>query len=283
MKSKTFLCGFASDDLFLSKFRYLKQAKKLNFYNKIFFYGFNDLSSESQIKINNYLKKGDRKIYGHGVWKPEIVYKSLLAIPDGSILQYSDVGCHFNPNGYNKLKLYENYCDKYEMLTFQYREPPNKKINLKYLIYNEYEYTKSDLIDYFNLKFDSQIVKSPQIWSGTFFIKKTMNTIKFIKKWQNTFNNMSLIDNSPSARGECNGFIQNRDDQSTFSILCKLQNSFSLSVYDNCEWALNENSRVWSHLNDCPILAKRDLKYISLTKFIINLKKIYNKKFSKKK
>lgn len=281
MKSKTYLCGFASNDLFLSKFRYLKQASKLDYYKKIFFYGPNDLSRETQIKINKYLKIGDRRIYGYGVWKPEIIYKSLLAIPDGSILQYSDVGCHFNLDGYNKLKLYESYCNEYEMVTFQYREPINKKNNLKYLIYHEYEYTKSDLINYFNLKVDSQIVRTPQIWSGTFFIKKTINTIKFIKKWQDTFSDMKLIDLSPSAIAECKGFIQNRYDQSTFSILCKLQNFFSLSVYDNCEWALNENGRDWSHLTDCPILAKRDLKYISFTKFIKNLKKIYNRKFFK--
>ena len=28
MKSKNYLCGFASNDLFLSKFRYLKEARK---------------------------------------------------------------------------------------------------------------------------------------------------------------------------------------------------------------------------------------------------------------
>ena len=81
MMSKTYLCGFASNDLFLSKFRYLKQARKLDYYKKIFFYGPNDLSRETQIKINNYLKIGDRKIYGHGVWKPEIIYKSLFIYP----------------------------------------------------------------------------------------------------------------------------------------------------------------------------------------------------------
>lgn len=282
MMSKTYLCGFASNDLFLSKFRYLKQARKLDYYKKIFFYGPNDLSRETQIKINNYLKIGDRKIYGHGIWKPEIVYRSLLAIPDGCILQYSDVGFHFNSDGIKKLNYYQDCCDKHEMLIFQYRDPLNKQLNLKYPIYLEHEYTKSDLINYFNLKFDSPIINSPQISSGTFFLKKSIRTIKFIKDWSDTFSDMKLVDNSASVLPERDTFIQNRDDQSTFSILCKLNNIFSLSVYDHYEWALNKNGRDWSNLKDCPMHAKRDLKFISIRAFINNLKKIIKRKFLKR-
>ena len=50
MNSKTYLCGFASSDLFLSKLRYLKQAKNLNFYRKIFFYQPKDLSVDVKKK-----------------------------------------------------------------------------------------------------------------------------------------------------------------------------------------------------------------------------------------
>jgi hypothetical protein len=280
--SKTYLCGFASSDLFLSKLRYLKQAKNLNFYKKIFFYTPEDLSTDTKKKINKYILSGDRKIYGHGIWKPEIIYRSLLVIPDGSILQYSDVGCHFNPQGLKKLNFYQDCCDKNEMLVFQYREPLNKQFNHKYLTYLEYQYTKSDLINYFNLKFDSPIINSPQIWSGTFFLKKSVRTVKFIKDWSNTFSDMKLVDNSPSVLPEFKGFIENRDDQSTFSILCKLNNIFSLSVYDHCEWALNKNGRDWSNLKDSPIHARRDLKYISFRAFFNNLKKKIKIKFKRK-
>lgn len=282
MVSKTYLCGFASSDLFLSKLRYLKQAKNLNFYKKIFFYTPEDLSTDTKKKINKYILSGDRKIYGHGIWKPEIIYRSLLVIPDGSILQYSDVGCHFNPQGLKKLNFYQDCCDKNEMLVFQYREPLNKQFNHKYLTYLEYQYTKSDLINYFNLKFDSPIINSPQIWSGTFFLKKSVRTVKFIKDWSNTFSDMKLVDNSPSVLPEFKGFIENRDDQSTFSILCKLNNIFSLSVYDHCEWALNKNGRDWSNLKDSPIHARRDLKYISFRAFFNNLKKKIKIKFKRK-
>ena len=69
-------------------------------------------------------------MYGFGIWKPEIIYKTLLLIPEGSILQYSDVGCHFNINGLNKLKFYQDCCDENDFLVFQYRDPINNQKNL---------------------------------------------------------------------------------------------------------------------------------------------------------
>jgi hypothetical protein len=283
MSSKTFLCGFASPDLFLSKYRYLQQASSLNFYKKIFFYGPRDLSLAIQEKIKTCLLSGDRKIYGFGIWKPQIIYKSLLLIPEGSILQYSDVGCHFNANGLDKLKFYQDFCDKKDILVFQYKKPSNNQKKLKYLEYLEYEYSKSDLLDYFNLSIDDPIVTSPQIWSGTFFIKKNKRTIQFINKWAATFDDMRLVDNSPSFLPEHKDFVSNRWDQSTFSILCKLENIFSLSVYDHCEWALDNNGRNWSHLKDTPIHAKRDLKYISIRAFFKNINKKIKRKFLNEK
>ena len=45
----------------------------------------------------------------------------------------------------------------------------------------EYEYSKGDVIKYFGLDFNSEIVNSPQIWGGTFFIKKCDFAFKFFK------------------------------------------------------------------------------------------------------
>ena len=47
MKSKIFLCAFASPDLFLSKRRFYNQAKSLNFYKGIKIYEKRELSTNS--------------------------------------------------------------------------------------------------------------------------------------------------------------------------------------------------------------------------------------------
>mgnify|MGYP000029363113 CR=1 FL=1 len=68
------------------------------------------------------------------------------------------------------------------------------------------------------------------------------------------------------------GFLENRHDQSVYSLLCKKYNLKSFSAYE-CEWAYLNNERTWQHNKDSPILAKRDLKYSILTRFLRRQKK----------
>ena len=88
---------------------------------------------------------------------------------------------------------------------------------------------------------------------------------------------MSLIDNSPSIAKNHIEFIEHRHDQSALSLLCKLNNIFSLSAYDHCEWALDKKGRNWIHLTDSPVQAKRDLKYISFYALKKNMNKIFKR------
>jgi hypothetical protein len=163
------------------------------------------------------------------------------------------------------------------MITFQYVKPENKKKNLIYPDNLEYKYTKADLMNFFNLNYQSVYMNSPQIISGIFFIKKNKENIQFIKRWLEIFDNMSLIDNSFSVKANHKEFIEHRHDQSALSLLCKLNNIFSLSAYDHCEWALDEKGRNWSHINDSPVQAKRDLQYISLYSLKKNINKIFKR------
>ena len=275
MKSKIFLCAFASPDLFLSKIRFYNQAKSLNFYQGIKIYEKRELSTKTLNVIENHLIKNNRRGYGYWIWKPEIILNFLRQIPENSILQYSDIGCHFNRKGINKLFFYQDMCDKNSILSFQYSDPKIKKINFIYPNYLEYQYTKADLMRYFNLNFNHIYMNTPQVCSGTFFIKKNYINIEFLKNWLEVFENMSLIDDSISVSKNHKNFIEHRHDQSVFSLLCKLNNIFSLSVYENFEWSLDNKGRNWDHLFESPIQARRDLKYLSFYAFKKKIKKLF--------
>ena len=277
MSGNIFLCSFASPDLFISKRRFLNQAKSMNFYKAIKVYSFNDLLEDTKKKIDKYLILKERRGYGFWIWKPEIILDALINIPDGSILQYSDLGCHINSGGLERLKEYMNICTKKNMITFQYFEPKNKKKDLIYPDNIEYKYTKSDLMNFFKLNHKSIHMNFPQIISGNLFIKKNKENIEIIKNLLKIFNNMSLIDNSPSVSKNHIEFIEHRHDQSALSLLCKLNNIFSLSVYDHCEWALDKNGRNWIHLTASPVQARRDLKYISFYALKKNINKIFKR------
>ena len=80
-----------------------------------------------------------------------------------------------------------------------------------------------------------------------------------------------LITGSSGYIGSClknfPGFVENRHDQSVFSLLCKKKSIDSISAYE-CDRAEKENKRTWEHNFDNPILAKRDLEYNLFKRFI---------------
>lgn len=275
-----YLCSFASPDLKSSVNRFIKQAKDTNFYQEIKIFSWKDLTINKKKQIESFFKKKNKRLYGYACWKPEIILSCLNNIPENSILQYSDIGCHLNKYGQERLKEYLDIVFKNNILAFKYCKP-NFKIDkkLKYQIYFENEYTKSDMFDYFKIPINSSIRNTEQIWSGTMFFKNNSETKIFLKRWLEICNISHLIDDSISYQKNSLDFLEHRHDQSAFSILCKLDEVFCLSASE-CEWAESENGRYWDHLKNYPVLAKRDKKYNFLKRFISrqskNLRRIFN-------
>lgn len=279
---KVYLCSFASPDLDLSIKRFKNQAKLLNFYDNIKVYGSNDLSEKIKLRIKNFnypIKK--KRLYGYACWKPYIIKKYFDELPNGSILQYSDIGCHFNYRGIIRLKKYVEFCEKENVLVFQYRIPDwhKKYENYKFQEYFEYEYTKSETLDYMGVKKDSKILNSQQIWSGCFFIKKNDFGKKILSEWLSLSEIDNIIDDNKSKIDNYKTFIEHRHDQSIFSIICKKNNIFSLSASE-CEWAEYKNERLWDHLNEFPILAKRDKRLNFIKRFINRQIKNFKRKLN---
>ena len=282
MKVKVYLCSFASPDLDLSVRRFINQASSINFYEDIKVFRKEDLSGKIQKRISDLLKIGKKRLYGYAIWKPNIIINYLNSLPENSLLQYSDIGCHFNKNGIDRLNYYISITNKNNMMTFDYSDPPKEMMNFNYQFqkFKEYELTKGDLIKYFGLNFESDVVNSAQIWSGTFFMKKCDFTFKILRFWEEVTKYIELIDDSKSKSTNHKKFIENRHDQSILSIICKLNKVYSLSVSE-CEWAAFDGERRWDHLKNYPILAKRDKKFNVLKRFINRQKKNLNRFFKK--
>ena len=236
---------------------------------------------KKKIQIKKFIKENKKRLYGYACWKPEIILNYLNKIPEGSILQYSDIGCHFNKMGLKRLKEYLEITDKNNILVFQYKEPDTKmNSNLRYQVYYEQEYTKSDLFSFLKIPTYSSIRTSEQIWSGTMFLKKNLENINLLEKWLEISYLSNLIDDSPSIETNHDKFVDHRHDQSIFSILCKSRDIESLSVSE-CEWAEDKNGRYWDHLKYFPILAKRDKKFNFLKRFFLRQIKTFKRIFKK--
>ena len=266
-----YLCSFASPDLEKSKKRFLSQAKNIGVYKKVKVFGMDDLSVSTRKQIENFFKNKKKRLFGYGCWKAEIIKNFLKKVPNNSIVQYTDVGCHLNINGLKRLKQYFNLCNKKGILTFQYILPRQKKLkpfkNMKFQRYLEHEYTKMDLYKYLIKKNKTKIFNSEQIMSGIIFFKKNKFSIDLLNIWEKILKKDNLIDDSKSYLSNHKKFVEHRHDQSAFSLICKKIGVYSISSAE-CEWAERKNKRIWLHLKNFPIHARRDKKYNIFKRFI---------------
>lgn len=277
---KIILFAFASLDLKKSIRRLKKQAINSKYYDEVKIITPNDFDFTVKLKVKELIKKKKRG-YGYWFWKPYFLEKIINEISYGDVVHYIDIGCHINKTKSNRFYEYLDLLEDKDkwLLAFQYHSN-NIKFTDEIIFHKreEFKYTKADLFKHFECLGKKEITHTPQFWAGSFFIKKHINSEKFLKDWNKIFDeNFDLIDDTVSKLPNFPGFIENRHDQSVFSILCKFFSIESLSAYE-CEWGEKNNSRTWDHIIDHPILAKRDLEYNIFKRFINRQIKNYKRK-----
>lgn len=254
VKFRKYFCTFASSNMDKALDRIKKQAKNIDFFDDIFIYNEYNLDNSFKEKFNNILKINKRG-FGYWVWKPEIILKSLEKINEDDILLYCDAGCHLNKGGIKKLENYFGHVNDSELGIGAVQfctESENKNLEGSNCL--EKEWAKGDIFDFFEVRDKKNIYNTGQFHGTVIFIKKTKNTIDFIKKWASIFEqNFNLVDDSPSKSKNFEEFKENRHDQSIFSILLKIQKTPPFSIPDGEIW-----QKDWALLKDYPILAKRD-------------------------
>ena len=281
---KILLFAFASLDLKRSADRLKKQSKESNYYDEIKIFNPFDFDEKMKKKLKDIVYQRNNRGYGYWFWKPLFLKKIMKQLNTGDIIHYVDIGCHIQ----NKNSKFYNYLDilidnNRWILPFQYYSEKNElKNQISFPKREEFKYTKSNLLAYFGFLNNKNITNTPQFWAGSFFLAKEVQAMNFLDEWINIFEKrMDLIDDSKSNIENLKGFIENRHDQSVFSLLCKKYNINSLSAYDECEWGEKENKKTWEHIKNNPILALRDLKYSILKRFLNRQKKNF-KRLSRK-
>jgi hypothetical protein len=281
-KKKITLLSFATSDLSRSVERFKKQAKESNYYDQILIMSPDDLKEKDKQKLNFLLQKGKKRGYGYWFWKPLLLISFLEKMEKESIAHYMDIGFHINKTSSNRFYEYLELLNQNNrwLLAFQYK-PIERKMYSKFRFpeREEFKYTKADLFSYYQRLEDKKITHTPQFSAGNFFIKKNEKTEQFIYKWLEVFEKrFDLIDDTPSKIKNFTNFIENRHDQSVFSILCKINSIESLSAYE-FDWAEKENKRTWEHIHNFPFFARRDLEYNFFKRFINRQIKNFKRNF----
>jgi hypothetical protein len=137
-------------------------------------------------------------------------------------LFYTDSGCEitdYSQESIELLKKMAENCNKYNILYTQ-------------TSHDEKSHTKMDVFSHLNIM-NEDIMNSIEHQAAIIIIKKTELTTEFIKEWYNISCNYNLINDEPSILQNHPTFIENRHDQSTFSLLLKTDKYAKLNTENN--------------------------------------------------
>lgn len=174
--------------------------------DRVISYSFKNLDKEFVRKNENILRR--RRGAGYWLWKPYIIQKTLCSLRKGDYLVYLDSGAFYINNIRYLIKQMKE--DKQCIMAFE--------VPLK-----ERCWTKRDVFICMDCD-EQRYAETNQRMGGIIVIKKTERAEQFVDEWLKYGQEGELITdarNTGVGGGNYAGFIENRHDQSIFSLLTK--------------------------------------------------------------
>ena len=278
---KKIFLSFASSNLRRSIDRIRQEAHGLNFYDSVVVLDENSLEPNFREKFKDYLKIGTRG-YGYWSWKPQIIMQALNEASNGDVIQYTDSGCRLNKKGITRLAEYFEIAAtaKNGILGFSAKPPANNLIidNREFPLLLDSAWIKGDLLDYFDVRSNADVICSPTIGAGIIFVRKCPESITIIKRWLSVIEaGFNFIDDTQSVSDNLPTFIEHRHDQAIFSLIAKLEGVTLLSAYEYWYPSRDGLAADWDVLKDYPIHAVRDKDYGPLTNTYLRIRNKFGK------
>ena len=160
--------------------------------------------------------------FGYWLWKPQAVLQIARSLPSGTLVVYMDLGCHIYPWMKFDWRPVMELCtiSASSVVGFQDRKKDPVLLGGS----AEAAWTKGDLFDYFDVRSDKNVYKTPQYAATSFILKVDDRSLKFLEDWVAVArHDLGLFDDSPSTNPNFLEFREHRYDQSVFSILCKIR------------------------------------------------------------
>jgi len=211
----------------------------------------NNLYSKSETKvfepkdlpdeINNYAKTNSRG-YGYWVWKPYIVKEALSTLNENDILLYVDGRSGLRKTG-KPIRWLDDFIseNQFDIASWQ-------------MTHKEMSWTNGDIISAFNLDLNSELLKTGQFAATFHAWRKNIRSLNFSNKWLNfLLQNKEICRDDDSKYLNHKKFIENRHDQSVFSLIVKTkisQNDSTAFKIMQSKTILNDN--LLPHLKNHP-------------------------------
>ena len=169
-------------------------------------YGYNPISTAPYIEYGfgefEEFNKGifsQKRGAGYWLWKPYLIFKTLINLPDNEILIYSDAGVEFVNNP-------QHIVDAMQQDIFLFGNN-----------YKHVEWCKGDCM----MAINGRILPSDllQVQASVIFIRNNETTRNFVKEWLLWCQMPGFIDDSPSKLPNYPTFAEHRHDQAILTCL----------------------------------------------------------------
>jgi hypothetical protein len=257
LNSQCYFLTFANSD-YMSTNRIANQANEFNIFDKILQLNENDIKDFIE-KHKNFINNNPAG-YGNWIWKPKIIYDTLVKLNENDILIYSDAGMYLNINGKDRLKEYLlKLTDDKAILTFCTSET-----------YLSRTYVKMDAVMNYYPEFRNKL--DIACYAGLMVIKKCDSSLTLIKEWLNLCENYHFLNKERSTEyKEADYFGGNDSDNGLFNlclskhenIVTKISHHETNLFRDEIQIAhcsdimKNPQSIDWSSLNTFPFQCRR--------------------------
>lgn len=251
--------SFADSNMAPTLSRIGKEAKSSGFFDKIWLFNEKTIDKRFMKERKAFFDEYKRG-FGYWLWKPFLIsYILKEKMQDGDILVYLDAGCEIHRSGKQRWEEYKEMLTHYSLLTYDH------------LHSFENQFTKYDVLDYFEVLSDPEIIESRQLWAGGLIMRKDAFVVRFINEWFNECdkNRTTLLCDAPSSHEELPTFKQHCHDQSFYSVICKKMMKDDsdrvkiLPMIENYPYPHD-----WSSMEPYPFWAKRNKVFKRLSVYI---------------
>lgn len=187
-------------------------AKHSGFFNSVYSFKKSDIDSNFLEKYKYSMSKS--RSAGHCIWKVYFISKVIDLIGDNDIAVYLDSGSTLNFRGKERFYEYIEMLNSSEFGNLMFEHPEG---------HIEKYWTTKRLFQYFNINSGSEIANSNQLIGGHLMFQKNQHTKELLEEFYNVINfDEKLITDFYNQEKNYEGFIENRHDQSIWSLLNKV-------------------------------------------------------------
>lgn len=174
-----------------------QSASRIGF-SRIYNYRRSDIDDSFYQKNKHILEQ--KRGAGYWLWKPYVIYKTLMEAPENAVIVYADSGLIFK----GSIKPLLDKLEKHDMLLVSHGKSTPIKTHLKREAYQVYGFPLTD-----------KILGSENIWGFFIIVKNTSKTRDFIKKWLDLCQNPDALTDKPFTPSEQDAdFSYHQHDQS---------------------------------------------------------------------